>query len=361
MDLELTKKIFFQRINYKKEHSFDSYSQGIDDIIYHYHKKYEELPFIYKRSKPLSLKDLINISKKVGDSDCVNLINEFNINSPFELYIIAFIAGFQGYNLKSIEYFEICSKILDNSTPSAINKIFIQLQIAQLYEREKEYKLSFSILFNVYKVISANCVLMNCINNFFASCCVSLGLLCCQQFSKKSLAGALFLHSTLVRLKYQKNYSHSVFNNYISIVYRYMSSVYYARNLDQYITLKESYCIRYTLLQTTNDNFTKEEFSYLSFDFIRLLINNSYKISLVNKIANRLYKNISVLHYSSQNKLSSEILKIAVVLSKYYYYNNNILCFIKWYSMAKYFLSKFQIEQDIHFLNSEDIFCYLKK
>lgn len=361
MDIKLTKDFFFQRTDFRKEHGFDSYSQTPDDIIRHYTGKYTELSPIYKRSLPLSILELSEISEKIGITELPQLRKKYAINAPFELYILAFMAGLQDYPSVSINYFEKSFDLLDESLPSQINKIFIRLQLAQLYQRQKAYKKSLHLLFVVYRQIHQNDALMDHIHNFFASCCVSLGLLLFHHFGKSKLAGALFTHSIAVRLRYRERYVPSIINNYLSLAYRYIGITYPTDPLNQYLILKEAYRIRKELYLTYTDHFTKEEFTYLSFDFIRFLIKQEYKPGLINKIARMLYKALPDLEYSSQSKMRYDLLNGALVLAKYYYFREDYLLFCRWYAVAKYMNQKFDTKQDVCFLKSEEIYQWLKQ
>lgn len=353
------KDFFFQRIDFKKEHGFDSYSQNPRDIIQHYMGKYAELSPRYKRNSPLTLRELTEIAEKVGKTGPNQLKEAYDINYSFELYILAFLAGLQGFYGCSIHYFEKSFLLLAESSASKINKIFILLQLSQLYQRKKAYKKSLHILFVVYKQISKDRELMDHIHNFFASCCVSIGLLLYHHFGNTRLAGALFNRSIAVRLQYKDRYASSILNNYLSLAYRYASITYHTDPLKQYLLLKEAYRIRKELYLKNHDNFTKEEFAYLSFDFVRFLIQQDYKQALITKIARMLYNDLALLGYGSQNKMRTDILNTALVLAKYYYLREEYILFYKWYAIAKYMNQKFNIKQKLNFLDSEEIYQLL--
>lgn len=361
MDIKLIKDFFFQRTDFRKEHGFDSYSRTPGDIIRHYAGKYTELSPLYKRNAPLSVRELSEITEKVGTTEPQQLAEKYAIYAPFELYILAFLAGLQEYHSISIKYFEKTLSLLDESLPSRINKVFIRLQLAQLYQRNKAYKKSFDLLCGVYRQINQDRELMDHIHNFFASCCVSIGLLLYHHFGKSHLAGALFNHSIATRLQYRKRYAPSVVNNYLSLAYRYASTTYPVDPLRQYLMLKEAYRLRKELYLAHTDHFTKEEFTYLSFDFIRFLIKQGHKPGIINKIARMLYNTLPDLAYASQSKMRYDLLNGALVLAKYYYFREDYLLFYKWYAVANYINRKFDTKQEIHFLESEAIYQWLKQ
>ena len=228
------------------------------------------------------------------------------------------------------------------------------MEVKEIY-MEKQYKISFSYLFAVYKKIQLT-ELMQYSNNFFASCCVSMGRLCYHCFSKKELAGGLFFRSIMVRLKYKEKYDTLILNNYLSIAYRYLSITYYSDTENQYIFLREAYRIRGELLSITSDNFSKEEFVYASFDFVQFCIKNNMKKQLIDGVVRKIYRCIVSMNEESKIKLSSFILKGSVELSKYYYCMWYLDAFFKWYAVAKYFKSKYSLVDEIHFLDSELVF-----
>lgn len=353
------KDFFFQIIDYQKKYGFDSYSKNSNDIIEFYYQKYPEVSDKYKSSKPLSKLELSNIIHGHKNIDCANS-TLYQINTSFEMYIIAFLWAMEKEFDKAIEYFSGCHNSLDNALSSKVNKVFISLQLAQIFEQMGDFNGARKKLFEVYKTLNYNKELGDKVHNFYASCCVSLGLLYYRIYKNENISGFLFWKSIYLRTKYMKRYPPLVFENYLSTVYRYYAQSYFDRNIDKYIFLKQAYVSKCMLLDATNDEFTKLEFSYLAFDFIFFLITNKYNMGYINKIANKLYKAINIMHSNSKNEIADNCTKLCLAISKYYFIKNDYLKFYKWYSLLKHFKNIYHIDIEESFLNSENLYYILK-
>lgn len=354
------KDFFFQVTSYKKEHGFDSYSKDAIDIINFYNQKYPEVSNKYKNVKPLSKSEFLSILQ-IGENNSKNKnIGLFELRSTFEKYIVAFLWAMNEKYEKAEYYFLDCYNSLDNSFSAKVNKIFILLQIAQLYERMGSFDRALKTLQVVYKTFYYDKELSEEINNFYASCCVSIGLLYYRIYKYQNIAGAFFNKSISLRMKYKQTYPKFVFENYISMAYRYVAQTYYDRTIDKYIYLKQSYILRSMLLNVSNDEFTKKEFSYLSVDFVNFLITNNFKIGYVNKISNNLYKVLALLKSDSKNEMAIYLTNACLVIAKYYYIKNEFYKFYKWYALLKYFKYEYHIDIDESFLGSEKLYSLLK-
>jgi hypothetical protein len=346
--------LFFYKINYKKNNGFDSYSKSQKDILNFYFEKYPEVSPKYKNEKPLSI-DLLNswINKKIKNINCL---------MPFEKYIIAFLYAMNDDYLLSKKYFYICYNELDDGFEcSEINRIFILLQIAQLYQRIGEIKESLSILFQIHNKIVITQKLELTIHSFLASCCVSMGLIYLNYYQLNNIANHLFLRSIFLRLKYKDTYDLAVFYNYLTMAYRNFAISYNGKNENKLVFFKSAYKHRKELLNSTNDEFTKKEFLYLSFDYILFLIANRYKQSAINRIVKLAYLIIVLLNDESKYELSKKILTSGVSICKYYYFTENYKYFYKWYSLLKYIKLKFQMDFNEHFLESEKLYNLIIK
>lgn len=347
---------FFQTINYHKKKGFDSYSNSTEDIINFYYQKHPELSLEYKETHPLSSSQLFDIV----NNDLNDTTNLIAIDTSFEKYIIAFLFAMK-HNYNAAErYFLSCINSLDDSFSAKVNETFILLQLAQLSERKLDYGKALQTLKKVYRRIKNDKDLIDKINNFYASCCTSIGLLYYKIYKNKPIAGNLFYKAIYLRTKYKEDYPPLICESYLSIVLRYSAETYYLKKQDKYNAYKTAYSLRSMLLTQTNDEYTKVEFINLSLDFLYFLISESYKIKFINKIGNHLYQCIFLLHKNSLSENNTSIIQSATMLSKYYYIENDYMKFYKWYALLKQLKSSYNLSYKEEFLESEEIYQLLK-
>lgn len=347
------KDYFFYKKNSNKHNGFDSYSKNTEDILIHYYDKFNEISFDLKCKHPIKADKFYAIIKS---------INNIKLESykPFEVYTIAFLCAMSSKYNESINCFNLCLHKLDkNKHEYQVNKVFIMLQMAQLHERIHQYKESLSILLKVYKTIKYNNVLFETIHAFYASCCISIGLIYFRIYKKNTIAGWLYVKSLIIRKLYANTYPELVYKNYISSAYRYYALTLMPKK-ESYYFFKESFEIKYYILISTTDEYSKKEFIHLSYDFINYLINNRYNVSYVNKISNKMYLAISNLNKNSTIEINFELCNITLMLSKYYYYLNNIYKFYKWYSLFKHFKNNKNISFEKDFKLGEDVYSLIK-
>lgn len=344
------KNHFFQKIGYQKKKGFDSYSKNAGDIISFYYLKHPELSPEYKKPTPLTRTEIDTIL--TGHSP--------GLNTPFEKYIVAFLFAMADRHDEAEKYFLSCIESLDNSLSSAVNTTFIKLQLAQLYERKGDIPRALSTLRKVYFRFNGDAELMGTINNFYASCCVSIGLIYFRAYKNNNIAGNLFARSIHVRLKYRSNYPPLVCENYLATAYRYLAVAYGDKKIDRYVNFKTAYDLRAWLIGKTRDEFTKLEFLNLSVDLIHFLISENYNAKYINKFTNRLFKTIFSLNHDSKKESKNTLVQVGLMVSKYYFIGNDPDKFYKWYTLIKQFKHMFQMEFDESFLNSEEIFLLLK-
>lgn len=350
------KDYFFQTTVYFKKKGFDSYSKTADDIFQFYQDKYPELSPSYKRHRALSHDQLAAISADSQEDSVKHLVK----NYPFESYIAAFIHAMSG-NYESAEYyFKNSIALLDDSFPSKVNHVFILLQLAQLYERQEKITLAFKTLKTVYVLIYVDPELTEEINNFYASCCTSIGLLFYRWQKMPGLAGMMFFKAVKLRLNYNTKYPPMILENYLSTVYRYFSECYLSKKSDKYIILKSAYNLRLDLVKHTSDEFTKVEFLHLCSDFLYFLINHNYPLKYINKIQKSAWKVIASFDSNSTLSNAKKIIRMAVMLSKYYYIEEQYDVFFKWYALAKNTKRRYQLPLEVGFLQSEEIYELIK-
>lgn len=345
---------YFFDLQKKSKNSFDDYSNSVSDIINFYKIKYGQISSALKNNTPLNQEDFDLLIKTKPET--LN-IARFR---PFEAYIIAFIYAMTKQYNESIYVFNICSGMLvSKSIPAQVNKIFILLQIGQLYEREGLFKNALLTLVDAYKLFYFNKKIQLKVSNFYASCCTSIGLLYYRVYRKENIAGMLFHKAITIRAKYRQIYQSCIYQNYISTVYRYAAISYYKNKTDIYIYLKQAFAIRKNLLDQFKDEYTKKEFIYTANDFLVYLIRNNYPIKYINKMNKSIYRTTSLLNESSKAEMSEYIINICIINSKYYLYKD-ISHFFKWYSMSVYFNNKYNLKKTIAFSNSEYIYNILK-
>lgn len=309
MDIDNVYDIFFLQKDFKKKNGFDSYSKNGTDIILHYNLKYNEMS------------DCMKCQYKLTENDwnllCLEVLSKAAL-PPFEMYILAFLFAFKKEYRKSIVVFHKCRDLLPNTMAGNINLVFINLQIAQLLERLEEYRQSLQILISTRRLIWNNNDLFSQVHNFYASCCVSIGLLCFRYFNRPELATANFINSVLIRIRHQSTYSSEVFNHYLSHAYRYIGMMPNCNHQKAYIFMNTAYTMRLELYKLFPDDVTKEDTFHLETDFIVFLIRNRYKVSLINKHSKSLLFLIVELSPYLRKKLLNRIRNIASVLYKYY-------------------------------------------
>ncbi|MBS7565722.1 hypothetical protein KHS38_15020 [Mucilaginibacter sp. Bleaf8] len=350
------KDYFFQTTAYIKKKGFDSYSKTTDDIFKFYQEKYPELSESYKRNRILSTDQLAKIRDHIHDDEVRNMVG----NHSFESYIAAFIHAMSEDYGPAEYYFNNSIALLDNSFASKVNHVFILLQLAQLYERQEKITLAFKTLKAVYVHIYTDPDLIEAINNFYASCCTSIGLLLYRWQKMPCLAGMMFFKAVKLRLNYRDKYPSMILENYLSTVYRYFSECYLLKKSDKYITLKIAYAMRLELVTNTSDEFTKSEFLHLCSDFLLFLINHKYPSKYINKIQRSVWKIVASLDHSTALQNCRKIARTALMLAKYYYIEDQFDTFFRWYALAKNTKRKYQLPLEEHFLQSEEIYELIK-
>lgn len=237
---------------------------------------------------------------------------------PFELYIAAFLLAFRKQYRLSIAIFSQCQLLQPDSIHGQINTVFINLQIAQLYHRLKEYRKSLSLLLETRRVIHRDSKLFAIVHNFYASCCMSIGVLCHRYLNNAPIATSCFLTSILVRSKHENTYVHPVYIHYVSRAYRYIAMMH-STIPENAITFIKSACkMRQELLTIFDDDITQEEMLHFESDYIILLIRNSCKIDTINKRAKSLLQIIVNMPSQLRWELSRYIVSIAQTLFRYY-------------------------------------------
>lgn len=334
MDIVLIKQLFFQRSDYKKTDGFNSYSKDHDDILKHYKLKYPELSASVKAIHPYSQKLWDDLIHKIPSSDIVRLCQTF---PPFELFIASFLFAFSKEYNCAIKLFKSCQSKLHNSLSDKIIKIFIDLQIAQLYERLGIHRKALLLLKKVYKKIHSDNTLYRHTNNFFASCCVSIGLLCCRYMNNSKLAASFFLTSTITRSNNFTFYSAETYKHYISQAFRYIGMMPYFSPQDSYIFLKSSYQMTLELYRFSADKVIQSELFHLMKDFILFLICNQFKIDLINSISKKMLLLISNLSTDLKKELTIYIITISQTLFRYYKILNIPRKAILWRCIMRYF------------------------
>lgn len=315
MDLDNTKELFFLRENFEKTNGFDSYSKNTKDILAHYSLKYVELPQDMKSPIQYTLEYWNFVYKAFVDKwDEVKRL----LFSPFEMYTAAFLLAFHMEYEKSIILFCECQKLLPKTLSGQMNYVFINLQVAQLFERIGKDKQAFSILMTTRATIQHDKLLFKYVHNFYASCCVSIGLLCYRYKSNPQIATSCLLTSTLIRSKYKSSYSSAVYKHYLAHAYRYVGMMSCLPHRRAYIFLQASYKMRSELLQTFSDDITKEEMFHLESDFIIFLIRNQYKTSLIDRHAKALQRLISEFSSELRQDLLPQIKNISNTLHRFY-------------------------------------------
>lgn len=315
MDLDNAKELFFLREKTEKINGFDSYSKSTKDILMHYSLKYTELP--------QDMKSPIQYTSEHWNFICNTFVDKWDeikrlLLSPFEMYITAFLLAFHMEYEKSIILFRECQELLPKTLSGQMNYIFINLQIAQLFERIGKDKQAFSVLMITRATIQNNKVLFQYVHNFYASCCVSIGLLCFRYKNNPQIATSCLLTSTLIRSKYKSSYSPAVYKHYLAHAYRYVGMMSCLPHQKAYIFLQTSYNMRLELLQTFSDDITKEEMFHLESDFIIFLICNQYKNSLINRHAKALKCLIIEFSPDLKQYLLPQIKNIYNTLYRYY-------------------------------------------
>jgi hypothetical protein len=342
---------FFEKKGYRRQKGFDSFSKSANDILEFYYTKYPEVDSHYKTIAPLT---------RAFFEDIVFRDQPAELDTPFEQYILAFLFGMAGKYACAEKSFVHSLELLDDSFASVINSIFILIQLAQLYERMGLFSSALSTLKKVYREFNKNERLFAEVNNFYASCCVSMGLIYFKFYNNINIAGHLFAKSINIRLKFERNYPPQVCENYLSIAYRYKAITYNAKKLDRYLTFKKAFILRAWLLLNTKDEFTKCQFIHLTFDFLRFLISERYAVKYINKMANSVYKAIFSLNRASMAENESLLIQTALMLSKYYYLSDDYLKFFRWYALVKNIKKIFKADLNESFLNSESVYCLLK-
>lgn len=315
MDIISSKHVFFLRKDNIKLNGFDSYSKNSNDILTHYNLKYNELSKDLKSPQQYKLEKWNFICSQLdkGDSEI-----EKSISTPFELYITAFLLAFNLKYKQSINLFQKCQALLPKTLYGNINFVFINLQIAQLYERLGLYHHAFSILISTREEISKNKELFYHVHNFYASSCVSIGMLCFRNFGATNIAKSCILTSIIIRTKYKHTYMPSVYKHYIAQAYRYIAMMSYDSIEKAYLFLQSSYKIRKELLQIYSDDVTKEEMFHLETDFIIFLISNQFRDSFINSHSRSLLKLIVGFSPKLREQLYSNVRNVASMLYRYY-------------------------------------------
>jgi hypothetical protein len=342
---------FFQKKGYDRKRGFDSYSRDANDIIDFYFFKYPELSPKYKRSVPLERKEL----NAIRDGH-----NDVWLDTPFEQYIAAFLFAMDKNFEEAERRFCCCIDLLDDTLASSINAVFMKLQLAQLYERMANIEKALGMLLTVYREFKRNKELLAIINNFYASCCISIGLIYIGKRNKRHIAAGLFTQSIGIRLSYRSDYPPQICENYLATAYRYRAVALEENHIDRYIDFKTAYSLRSWLLGSTQDEFTKVEFAALSVDLLHFLISHTYTLKYINKVANRLYKVIFSLNNGSRTNNQKMLTQVSVMLAKFYFLKEEYFKFYKWHALTKELKRNFQLNIDEAFLNSEEIFALIK-
>lgn len=315
MDIKNSEHIFFLQRNMVKKNGFDSYSKSAQDIINYYNLKYEEIDKRMKAHSKLTMQNwqqiITFVCQKNFDIEKLKL-------APFEIYITAFILAFHTQYENAINTFRRCQRSLPNTIYGKINSVFISLQIAQLLERMGDCKSALSVLIRTRMAIQQDQRLFTHIHNFYASCNISIGLLCFRYKKRANIAQFNFLSSILTRNKYKTSYQTDVYKHYIAQANRYIGMMPSMSTGDAYIYMKTAYNLRVELLQTYSDDISREEMFHLETDFIIFLIRNRYKNDLVCKHARALLHLIATLSPKLRNNLQVHIGNIARTLHKFY-------------------------------------------
>lgn len=333
MDIINSKYVFFLRKNNIKLNGFDSYSKNSNDILTHYNLKYEELSDNLKSPQQYKAEKWKYICSKFDNE--ISEIEKY-ISTPFELYITAFLLAFDVKYEKSIVLFQKCQALLPDTLYGNINVVFINLQIAQLYERIGLYHHAFSILIKTRYTISKDKELFYHVHNFYASSCVSIGMLCFRYFNTPNIAKSCILTSIIIRTKYKHTYMPSVYKHYIAQAYRYIAMMSYDSHKNAYLFLQTSYKIRQELLQIYLDDVTQEEMFHLETDFIIFLIRNQFKTSFINLHSKSLLKLIAGFSPKLREQLYSNVQNIASMLYRYYSFFQMKRKAKLWYNMMNY-------------------------
>ncbi|WP_342327955.1 hypothetical protein [Pedobacter sp. FW305-3-2-15-E-R2A2] len=341
---------FFKSVKHVDKKNFDEYSKTTKQIIDFYYGKHPELDTKYKSKQPLERDVFVNYQH----------IKVAQLAFPFEVYCVSFLYAMEESYQMAIESFFRCLEMLDDTIESAINGIFMKLQIAQLYERLRRFDKALETLKEVYTAFVSDKDLVRELNSFFASCCVSIGLLYYRYFSNKNIAGGLFCQSIHLRLKYKSNYPPLVCENYLASAYRFKALTYNIKPIDIYIDFKIASNYRYNLVKQTEDLFNRSDFLHLSYDFLYFLITENYPVKFINKIGKSTF-NILV-NFDDEELLScAEIsVKLSMVLSKYYLTMEDYKNFFKWYSLQMTVIRKTNSEFDSPDENSQYIYAMLK-
>lgn len=312
MDIGSYKNIFFLRENMVKHNGFDSHSKNPQDVITHYKLKYDEIEESMKAyPQYTSRKWKYMCEQKVLDASKLQL-------PPFEAFITAFILSFQGRYKEAIKMHHQCQSLLPDTLDGKINAVFINLQIAQLFERMGNDGQALSLLIKTRATIQRDKSLFAAVHNFYASCCVSIGLLCFRYKKLPSIALSSFITSLLTRIKYKETYSYDVYEHYIAQASRYVGMMPVQSCQDAYAFIRSAYNIRLGLLQRFSDDVTKEEMFQLERDFLIFLIINRYKKDLVIRHSRVLLRLIVDFSPELRRHLSHHIFNIAQTLHRYY-------------------------------------------
>lgn len=315
MDINNSRYIFFLHEKYVKKNGFDSYSKGPRDIILHYDLKYGELADNMKAPTPFTADRWKTICTSINNDIC----NIFKLQlPPFEMYIAAFLLAFRKDYKNAIILFRRCQTLLPKTIYGQINFVFMNLQIAQLLERLGKNRQALSVLINTRALIHHDNKLFNQIHNFYASCCVSIGILCYREIKAPQIATSCFLTSTLIRSKYESTYTPSVYKHYIAHAYRFAGMMPCLTPTAAYAYMKEAYCLRTELYKGFSDDVTNEEMFHMETDFIIFLIRNHFKTGLINLHSKSLLRLIAALSPQLRNHLSPNINNIATTLYRYY-------------------------------------------
>lgn len=334
MDIALVKQLFFQRCNYKKLAGFNSYSKGHKDILIHYNLKYPELP---TKTKMLNAYSMDQWNELISNISTPRIMKQCQKFPPFEMFIVSFLFAFSAKYNDAIELFRRCQSKLCKSLSDDITRIFIDLQIAQLYERLREDRKALQLLKNVYKKIQDDKILYRHINNFLASCCVSIGLLCYRHVGNPKLASSFFLSSVIIRTNNVTSYAVDTYKHYLSQAFRYIGMMPYFSPQDSYIFLKRSYSIKIELYESTADEVIQTELFHLMVDFIIFLIQNQFKTSIINRISRRMLLLIYDLPVELKIDLAPYIVNISHTLFRYYEIIHIHRKSVPWLSIIKYF------------------------
>ena len=313
------KNYFFLHEGMQKKEGFDSYSKTIYDIVNFYHRKYPELAPEYKFTHHLTDEQMLSVL----DKEQVQCVDINYITKPFECYIFAFLFAMNKDYDVAIDLFNKSIDGLDSSFSSKVNKIFIRLQLAVLYEMNKDLKTSLKILISTYKEISKNEKLMNEIHNFLASCCVSIGLLYNKMYKNNNIAGLFFNKSIILRIRHRHTYPFLIFENYLSTVLRYKAVIYSSSVDDKYYYLNESYNMRLFISENTKDEYSKKELIFTASDLLNLLIINNSSSKKIEKVSRKMYNAIFTLSNDTMKHNVKHIFSSCMMMSKYYYIKCN--------------------------------------